>query len=179
MGPRLCRAVAAGCGALILAATPPAAASGTTGAPDRDAIRSIIVAEARNMSLAPQLALAVAHAESFFDPAAESRKGARGVMQIMPATAIGEYGIHPDRLWDPRINIRLGIHFLKRLLQRYQGDKDLALSYYNGGADGGNLPSARVIPATYGYVRRVRSLELYYLRTLRSGGDRRWTNVRR
>lgn len=162
MRPRLCRAVAAGCGALVLAVALPAAASGTTGAPDRNAIRSMIVAEARNMSLAPQLALAVAHAESFFDPAAESSKGARGVMQIMPATAVGEYGIHPDRLWDPRINIRLGIHFLKRLLRRYRGRKDLALSYYNGGSSVGAPGRARIIPATFDYVLRVQALMRYY-----------------
>ena len=171
MRPRLCRAVAAGCGALVLAVALPAAASGTTGAPDRNAIRSMIVAEARNMSLAPQLALAVAHAESFFDPAAESSKGARGVMRIMPATAVGEYGIHPDRLWDPRINIRMGIHFLKRLLARYRGRTDLALSYYNGGSAVGVWPDAKVMPATTGYVNRVQRLRFDYQRRLVAEGE--------
>ena len=38
-------------------------------------------------------------------------------MQIMPATARGEYGVHPDQhLWNPRVNIRLGLHFLGRLI---------------------------------------------------------------
>ena len=161
---------------LWAAASPGASA---LAAMDRDAIRSMVIAQARSLSLAPALALAVAHAESNFDPLAQSHKGARGVMQIMPATATGEYGIHPDRLWDPRINIRLGIHFLKRLLRRYRGRKDLALSYYNGGGDVGIFPHARVIPATYGYVRRVRSLELYYRRTLGTGGHRRWTAGKR
>ena len=88
--------------------------------------------------------------KSNFDAGAESNVGARGVMQIMPATAASEYAIHPDLLWDARINIRLGIHFLDRLLKRYHGRTDLALSFYNGGSRVGNLPNARVIPATYG-----------------------------
>ncbi len=114
-------------------------------------------------------ALAVAHAESNFDPRAQSHKGARGVMQIMPATARGEYGIDPDDLWHPRTNIRLGIHFLRRLLERYQGRTDLALSYYNGGSRVGSLPRARVIPATRRYVAKVQNLQVMYRRRLNRG----------
>jgi hypothetical protein len=69
-------------------------------------------------------------------------------------------------LWNPRINVRLGLHFLKRLLKRYRGRVDLALSYYNGGSAVGDLPNARVIPATYAYVAKVRKLQKYY--------DRHW-----
>ena len=98
-----------------------------------DQIRSMVVSEARQMHFPVALALAVADAESNFDENAESHKGARGIMQIMPATAVGEYGIPPDYLWNPRINIRLGLHFLKRLVNLYEGRTDLALSYYNGG----------------------------------------------
>ncbi|MDH3240839.1 MAG: transglycosylase SLT domain-containing protein, partial [Alphaproteobacteria bacterium] len=58
-------------------------------------IRALVVEEAVRMNVSASLALAVAHAESNFNPRAESRAGARGVMQIMPATAKGEYGIHP------------------------------------------------------------------------------------
>ena len=115
------------------------------------------------------LALAVAHAESNFDRRAHSHKGARGVMQVMPRTARGEYGIAPDRLWDARVNVRLGLHFLKRLLRRYRGRIDLALSYYNGGSAVGDLPRARVIPATRAYVARVRRLQRYYQRQLALG----------
>ena len=126
------------------------------------------------MQLAVSLALAVAQAESDFDPLIESHKGARGVMQIMPATAMGEYGIHPDMLWNPRVNIRLGLHFLKRLIARYRGRTDLALSYYNGGSAVGDLPKARVMPATYDYVRKVRSLQREYQRSMWSGDYLKW-----
>ena len=111
----------------------------------------------------------MAHAESSFNPRAESHKGARGVMQIMPATSTGEYGIDPELLWRPTINIRMGIHFLKRLIRLYRGRTDLALSYYNGGSAVGRPGRARVLPATYSYVRKVRSLRRRYLRELQRG----------
>lgn len=151
-----------------------ATAGSTTGsraASSRDSVRELVVAEALQLGVPVALALAVAHAESNFNPRAESHKGARGVMQVMPATAIGEYGIHPDQLWDARINVRLGIHFLRRLLTRYRGHVDLALSYYNGGSAVGDLPHARVIPATQVYVARVKTLHRRYRSELWSGGN--------
>ncbi len=125
-------------------------------------IKRMVVVEARAMGVPPDLALAMAHAESSFDPLAHSHAGARGVMQIMPATARGEYGIEADALWDPRLNVRLGLHFMRRLIDRYQGRVDLALSYYNGGSRVGRLPNARVIPATRRYVARVLQLRDHY-----------------
>lgn len=135
---------------------------------DHSEIRSLVVREAVNLGIPVALALAVAHTESNFDPKARSHKGARGVMQIMPATARGEYGIEPDLLWDARINIRIGLHFLGRLLDRYHGRVDLALSYYNGGSRVGVLPNARVIPATRSYVTKVQHLQKQYQRQLRA-----------
>jgi soluble lytic murein transglycosylase-like protein len=132
-------------------------------------IRQVVVQEAVRMRVPVSLALAVAHAVSSFDAGAESTKGARGVMQVMPATAKYEYGIDPDLLWNPRINIRIGLHFLRRLLNRYRGRIDLALSYYNGGSAVGVLPRARVIPATARYVARVRRLQAHYRNRLRRG----------
>ena len=135
----------------------------------RDRIRLMVETEAKRMRFSVPLALSVAHAESNFDPRALSHKGARGVMQIMPATSIGEYGIDPDQLWEPRINIRMGIHFLRRLIRRY-GRTDLALSHYNGGSAVGRAGNARVLPWTHSYVRRVRSLHRrHYRNALRAG----------
>ncbi len=128
----------------------------------RNEVQAIVIEEAQRIGVPVSLALAVAHAESNFDAAALSHKGAVGVMQIMPATARGEYGIERDLLWDPRINVRVGLHFLKRLLRRYRGRIDLALSYYNGGSAVGDLPNARVIPATVKYVARVQRLQRRY-----------------
>jgi soluble lytic murein transglycosylase-like protein len=140
-----------------------------SGSTARQDIKRLVAEEAVRMRVPVSLALAVAHAESNFDPSARSHKGARGVMQIMPRTARGEYGIEPRLLWNPRINIRLGLHFLKRLLHRYDGRVDLALSYYNGGSAVGDLPHARVIPATARYVAKVHRLRNHYRRQLRRG----------
>ena len=91
----------------LLALTATATATAASG---RLALQRLVVAEARNMGVAPGLALAVAHAESDFNPKVRSHKGARGIMQIMPRTAWEEYGIVPEQLWQPRINVRLGLH---------------------------------------------------------------------
>ena len=166
--------------AVLLAATVGAAdARLSSRTSDRAAVINMIRQEARNLGVSVPLALAVAHAESYFNPKAESHKGARGVMQIMPATSRLEYGIHPDLLWDARINIRLGLHFLRRLLSRYQGRVDLALSYYNGGSRVGDLPNARVIPATRKYVRKVLRLRRKYRAKIYTGELPRWNPSRR
>ncbi len=135
----------------------------------RHEIKQLVVQEAERLRVPISLALAVAHAESNFNPTARSSKGARGVMQIMPLTAEAEYGIAPNLLWHPRLNIRLGLHFLKRLIRRYGGRVDLALSHYNGGSAVGRLPNARVIPATYRYVAKVRRLRRHYRQRLLRG----------
>ena len=160
-------AALAGCALVLLAGC--AGPGKAFPAPGRAEIKSLVLAEAVRMRVPASLALAVAHAESNFDARAESNKGARGVMQIMPATARGEYGIDPSMLWNPRVNVRLGLHYLARLLDRYRGRQDLALSFYNGGSAVGTLPNARVIPATYRYVNKVRRLQSYYRRQLSRG----------
>ena len=118
-------------------------------------VKTMVVEEANNSRVPPSLALAVAKVESDFQPRALSSAGARGVMQIMPATAMGEYGVDPDETWDARLNIQLGIDFLERLIERYDGRWDLALSHYNGGSVRGNMPNADVLPATRKYVEAV------------------------
>tara|TARA_B100000686_G_scaffold354142_1_gene462875 strand:+ start:878 stop:1423 length:546 start_codon:yes stop_codon:yes gene_type:complete len=138
---------------------------------NRALIKQMVIQEADKIGISKSLALAVAHAESNFNPLAESHKGARGVMQIMPATSQGEYLIHPDRLWDPRINIIIGLHYLRRLLIRYRGRPDLALSFYNGGSavDRYGRGRPRVISYTRAYVMKVTRLRFKYERRLRSG----------
>jgi len=141
---------------------------------ERRAVQALVEQEARALGFPVALALAVAHAESNFDPRAESRKGARGVMQIMPATARGEYAIDAGHLWDPRINIRLGLHFLGRLVASYGGRTDRALAHYNGGPAASAVPLSRTYPETRDYVRRVLWLESRYRQG--SGGRAAWTH---
>ncbi len=158
-------ALASGCASATPASFTQVAARPT----GRSEIMLMVVREANALNVSPSLALAVAHAESNFNPRALSPVGARGVLQIMPATARGEYGIAADRLWDPRTNIRLGLHFLKRLHHRYGGRTDLALSHYNGGSAVGRPPNARVIPATRSYVAKVQRLQQMYRRRILNG----------
>ncbi len=157
--------------ALLMGWVSPGAARGSS-VDERMRVKRLVISEARRMRFPVALALAVAHAESGFNARARSHKGARGVMQIMPATSTGEYGIDPELLWRPVLNIRIGIHFLRRLIRLYGGRTDLALSYYNGGSAVGAPGRARVLPATYGYVRKVRSLRRRYMRELQRGARR-------
>jgi hypothetical protein len=129
---------------------------------DQISIQRLVLEEAANSTVPPALALAVARVESNFNARALSSAGARGVMQIMPATGQGEYGVAPDELWDARLNVQLGIDFLGRLIQRYDGRWDLALSHYNGGTISGTGADAQPLPATRGYVKEVMRWYKFY-----------------
>lgn len=106
--------------------------------------------------LESQLVAAIALVESGFDPEAVSPKGARGLMQLMPATA-AEYGVEDS--FNPLENLEAGITHLRHLLDRYQGDLELALAAYNAGegavARYGGVPP---FPETIRYVSRVLAL---------------------
>lgn len=121
---------------------------------------------ARRHGLAPELVLAVVMEESGGKSTAVSHKGARGLMQLMPATA-REVGVQqPD---DPAQNLEGGSRYLSGLLDRYDQDLALALAAYNAGPGnvdkaGGAIPP---FPETERYVDRV--LERY--RRLSSGTD--------
>ena len=84
------------------------------------------------------LVLAIVRQESGFDPTAVSRAGARGMMQLMPATAremARSLDLDPDRhsLDDPAFNLLLGSAYIDRLVRRYDGSLVLAVAAYNAG----------------------------------------------
>ena len=135
-------------------------------------IKNLIIKEAKSLNFPPEIALAVAHAESNFNSHAVSPKGARGIMQIMPSTALGEYGVPSHLLFVPKVNIRIGIHFLGRLLFQYDNRIKYALSYYNGGTAVGPSKNPRIIPATKNYVERVIKLKNIYLNHLTNHGGK-------
>jgi soluble lytic murein transglycosylase-like protein len=132
-------------GTLVLSTTPKAGATttfavanasspirATRGIVNRRAeeFESLIAASAAAHNVRPDLVRAVIQAESAFNPAARSIKGAMGLMQLMPATA-QELGV--DDPYDPAQNIRGGVAYLKNLLRQYSDDEELALAAYNAG----------------------------------------------
>lgn len=98
-----------------------------------------IVTTALKFEVDPHLALAVIRSESGFEPDRVSKKGAVGLMQIMPDTAewiVKEAGFRPkdsQYLYDPAMNIEIGIWYLNFLLTRYDGDVVKVIAAYNAG----------------------------------------------
>ena len=136
-------------------------------------MRDMIAKTAYRYDLEPALVHAVVRAESGFDPMAVSRAGARGLMQLMPQTAI-EVGVRD--VFHPQENLEGGASYLRGLLDRYSGNVHLALAAYNAGpgavdSHGGVPPYAE----TKEYLRRVFRFRQEYLHdALReSGGIRR------
>lgn len=124
-----------------------------------DLLRTVlpfVTQAASDNRLDPALLLAVIHAESGFNPAALSPKGAVGLMQLMPATA-GRYG-EPDPR-DPARNVRAGAAHLRYLIGRY-GDLPLALAAYNAGEGAVERHGLQIPPyaETQQYVPRVMAL---------------------
>lgn len=97
--------------------------------PQDPVVRSLIEQAARRHDLDADLLTALIRQESGFNPLAVSRAGARGLMQLMPATA-RRYGV--SRIHDPGENIAGGSAYLRDLLDRF-GRIDLALAAYNAG----------------------------------------------
>jgi soluble lytic murein transglycosylase-like protein len=110
---------------------------------------------ARLHGVDPRLVAAVARRESAFNENAVSSAGACGVMQLMPATA--QY-LGVTNIFDPRENVSGGTRYLRKLLDTFNGDLDLALAAYNAGP--GAVQKYRGVPPyreTQAYVAAVRS----------------------
>lgn len=115
---------------------------------------SYIEYSARRFNVRPDLVRAIVQVESGFDPYARSPKGAMGLMQLMPATAY-EMGVRNP--YHPAENIRGGVAYLRQLLDRYDGNEELALAAYNAGPEavaryGNQVPPYR---ETQNYVRQI------------------------
>jgi hypothetical protein len=121
-------------------------------------IDAAIVQAASRHNVDPNLVRSVVKVESNYNPNAVSRKGAMGLMQLMPGTARSLNVTNP---FDPAQNVDAGVRHLKRLLESYGGDVRLSLAAYNAGA--GAVARSAGVPhfaETRNYVRRITNL--YY-----------------
>ena len=135
-------------------ASAPATVSAVKKAPWRrqEGFDNIIERASRTYQVDPDLIRAVIKTESNFNPDAVSPKGARGLMQLMPATA-RDLGVKDPH--DPEENIMAGTRYLKGLLERYDGNVDLALAAYNWGMGNVERNPDRMPRETLNYVARI------------------------
>jgi hypothetical protein len=120
---------------------------------DRDGAEKLVREAAERHHVDAALIRAVIETESNWNSGAVSRRGAGGLMQLIPTTA-QRFGA--SDLFNPQQNIDAGVRYLKTLLERYNGNLDLALAAYNAGE--GAVDRAHGIPAfreTRNYVHKV------------------------
>jgi soluble lytic murein transglycosylase-like protein len=121
----------------------------------RDGVEKIVREASDRHRVDPALVRAVIETESNWNPKAWSHKGAGGLMQLIPTTAQrwGAYDV-----FNPQQNVDAGVKHLKWLLERYNGNLDLALAAYNAGE--GAVDRAHGVPAyreTRNYVQKVQN----------------------
>jgi hypothetical protein len=138
---------------------------------DRDGAEKLVREAAERHHMDPALVRAVIETESNWNATAKSRKGALGLMQLIPTTAV-RFGVNDA--FSPQQNVDAGVRYLKTLLDRYNGNLDLALAAYNAGE--GAVDRAHGIPAfreTREYVQKVQNA---YFRPGSGRMEGLWTN---
>lgn len=121
---------------------------------------ALIRRTAARHSVDAALVKAVVHTESYFDPRAKSRKGAQGLMQLMPETA-AVYGV--ANAFDPEQNLEAGVRHLRYLLDKYPTNLSNALAAYNAGESAVHAhDGVPPFPETRQYVRKVLDYQTFY-----------------
>ena len=160
--------------ALSASANGPAAPVAGAVTSSRVGMRDLVHQVSVEHGLDPGLVDALVRVESGYDPRAVSRKGAMGLMQLMPATA-SRLGV--DDPFDPEQNVRGGVREFARLIDVYRGNLQLALAAYNAGE--GAVSQYRGVPPyqeTRSYVAKI--LTIYTGRPYRLSGSYRVAPVR-
>lgn len=149
--------------------------------------RETVLTSAEKYDVSPALLYALIKAESNFDAAAESQKGAKGLMQLMDETAAEcaeKTGLSLTDIFAPEQNITLGAYYLGKLLDMYAGDEKSAVAAYNAGhgrvdswlsdlrySPDGKTLSEIPFPETQRYVRKVQLYtKIYEKRIEKNGG---------
>ncbi|HEX3129807.1 MAG TPA: lytic transglycosylase domain-containing protein [Thermoanaerobaculia bacterium] len=116
---------------------------------------ALIYEAAKKHQVNPRLVAALIRQESAGNVQAVSHKGARGLMQLMPATA-KRFGVRKDQLFDPKHNLEAGVQYLSWLVDQFPNDLAKILAAYNAGENAvaryGGVPPYR---ETRDYVRRI------------------------
>src|SRR5580693_2369822 len=131
----------------------PSAFASSGSAKSAPPLNQVVNSASATYHLDPDLVNSVIHAESGFNSRAVSPKGARGLMQLMPATA-SQLGVNDT--FDPQANVEGGSHYLRELLERYNFDLVKALAAYNAGPE--RVEKYRGVPPfreTRAYVARI------------------------
>jgi soluble lytic murein transglycosylase-like protein len=151
--PTWVRTTARGRGISLAAPAQPGGGNGPVLHPNRPELERLLEQTAERHQIDPALVRAVVAVESAWDPRAVSPKGAMGLMQLMPERA-ARLGVSDP--FDPEQNLDAGVRHLRELLERYDGNLELALAAYNAGPGAvdrnGRVPN---IPETMDYVRKI------------------------
>ena len=130
-------------------------------------VSELVQDAARRYQVDPLLVHSVIRVESGFEPDAVSVKGAKGIMQLIPATA-QRFGVNDA--FDPRQNIDAGVRYLKYLQDRFPNDLTLSLAAYNAGEGAvTRYNSVPPYPETVDYVRKVKQEYTVRQRAARPG----------
>jgi soluble lytic murein transglycosylase-like protein len=124
-------------------------------APEKTTIYDPMIREHAELGgVRADLVRAVVQVESGYNPYARSPKGAMGLMQLMPATAL-QFGVRNP--FNPIENVRAGVSYLRQLLDRYSNNEELALAAYNAGPGAVDKHGATVPPykETRDYVSKI------------------------
>ena len=129
-----------------------------------------IVRAASQYQIDPALIKAIILAESGYNPKAVSKRGAKGLMQLMPETALS---LGVVDIFNPRQNITGGVQYFKHLVNRFNGDVKLALAAYNAGSRYvRNYDGVPPFKATRYYIKKVFKYYRQYKKQTSEGIDR-------
>lgn len=132
--------------------------------------QDVITKYAKQYELEPAFVASIIYAESRYNPEAISRVGAKGLMQLMPATAksisaqLGEDKM--GDLFDPETNIRYGTFYIAQKIKDYEGNKEAALAAYNGGPAVGSRyvisREAGIPKETQNFIKTINQAQIKY-----------------
>ncbi len=134
----------------------------------RDPYMPIILAAASQYKVDPTIIRAIIMAESNYNPKAVSKRGARGLMQLMPRTA-RSLGVKDS--FNPEQNIHAGVKYFRQLLNKFDGDPSLALAAYNAGSR--KVKKYKGVPpykTTKRYIKKVFKYQRIFMQEMVENG---------